>query len=126
MLHILPPTFEPVFLQMRLQGLFSWVIKCTTLLFNSFCSKAAKQVAHFVLLVLPYLNYQCAYALYMSLCIFHVGHVGAYDNMVNWLFKHTEIPHELLCKNMTSYCSVRVTYAHSMYILLYFYKDWFS
>ena len=45
-------------------------------------------------------------ALYIYLCILHVGHVGAYDNMVNLLFKHTEVPHELLCKNMTSYFAV--------------------
>ena len=47
--------------QIRLQGLFSWVIKSTTSLFNSFCSKVAKQVAHFLLPILPYRNYQCAW-----------------------------------------------------------------
>ena len=69
MLHILPSTFEPFLLQIRLQGLFSWVVKCTTSLFNSFCSKVTKQVAHFLLPIVPYLNYQC------TRCPVHVVHV---------------------------------------------------
>ena len=47
MLHVLPTTFEPVLQQIRLQGLFSWVVKRAALLFNSFCSNVAKKVARF-------------------------------------------------------------------------------
>ena len=56
MLHVLPFTFDPVLQQIRLQGFFSWVVKGTTSLFNSFCSKVAKQVARFMLPVLLYLK----------------------------------------------------------------------
>ena len=42
MLRVLPPTFEPVLQQIRLQGLFSRVVKRAALLFNSFCSKFCK------------------------------------------------------------------------------------
>ena len=49
MLRVLPPTFEPVFPQVRLQGLFSWVgvVKRATSLFNLFFSEVAKQFANF-------------------------------------------------------------------------------
>ena len=53
MLRVLPPTYQPVLQQVRLQGFFPWVIKRGTSLFNSFCSKVAKQVASFLLPVLP-------------------------------------------------------------------------
>ena len=51
-LHVLQPTFETVLHEIRLQGFFSWVVKRAALLFNSFCSNAAKQVACFLLPVL--------------------------------------------------------------------------
>ena len=73
--------------RIRLQGLFSWVIKRTTSLFDSFYSKVAKQVAHFLLPILPHLNYQCAWCpvhVHVYLTYF-VGHVC-----------------RLVCKNMTS------------------------
>ena len=44
MLGVLPPMFEPVLQQIRLPGLFSFVVKRATLLvFNSVCSKVAKK-----------------------------------------------------------------------------------
>ena len=42
--------------EIRLQGLFSWVVKRATSLFNSFCSHVAKQIARFLLPVLPFLR----------------------------------------------------------------------
>ena len=45
MLRVLPPTYQPVLQQVRLQGFFPWVIKRGTSLFNSFCSKVAKQLS---------------------------------------------------------------------------------
>ena len=49
MLRVLLPTFEPIFPQVRLQGLFSWigVVKRATSLFNLFCSEVTKQFAIF-------------------------------------------------------------------------------
>ena len=53
------PTFEPV-LQLRFpvfpRFFFSWVMKRTTLPFNSFCSQVTKQVALFLLPFFPYLK----------------------------------------------------------------------
>ena len=44
MLGVLPPMFEPVLQQIRLPGLFSFVVKrATSLVFNSVCSKVAKK-----------------------------------------------------------------------------------
>ena len=56
MLRALPPMFDPVLQEIRLQGLFSWVVKRATSLFSSFCSHVAKQIARFLLPVLPYLR----------------------------------------------------------------------
>ena len=42
---------------------FMSVVKCTTLLFNLFCSNVAKQVACFLLPIFPYLNLSNAHAL---------------------------------------------------------------
>ena len=57
MLWVLPPMFDPVLQEIRLQGLFSWVVKRATSLFNSFCSHVAKQIAPFLFRpVLPYLR----------------------------------------------------------------------
>ena len=56
MLRVLPPMFDPVLQEIRLQGLSSWVVKRATSLFNSFCSHVAKQIARFLLPVLPYLR----------------------------------------------------------------------
>ena len=56
MSHVLPLTFEPVLQQIRLEGFFSSVVKRATSLFNSFCSKVAKQVARFMSPVLLYLK----------------------------------------------------------------------
>ena len=56
MLRVLPPMFDPVLQEIRMQGLFSWVVKRATSLFNSFCSYVAKQIARFLLPVLPYLR----------------------------------------------------------------------
>ena len=56
MLRVLPPMFDPVLQEIRMQGLFSWVVKRATSLFNSFCSHVAKQIARFLLPVLPYLR----------------------------------------------------------------------
>ena len=49
-------THVPTCLATNIKGrkvFFSWVVKRATLLFNSFCSKVAKQVARFLLPVLP-------------------------------------------------------------------------
>ena len=58
MLRVLPPVFKPVQPVNNLicckTGLM-WVVKRATLLFKSFCSKVAKQVARFLLLVLLHL-----------------------------------------------------------------------
>ena len=54
-LRFLPPTCETVLQQIRLRGFFSWVVKRATSLFNLFWSNVAKQVARFLLPVLPYL-----------------------------------------------------------------------
>ena len=54
MLRVLPPIFDPVLQEIRLQGLFSWVV--ATSLFNSFCSHVAKQIACFLMPVLAYLR----------------------------------------------------------------------
>ena len=44
MLGVLPPMFEPVLQQIRLPGLFSFVVKrATSLVFKSVCSKVAKK-----------------------------------------------------------------------------------
>ena len=56
MLRVLPPMFDPVLQEIRMQGLFSWVVKRATSLFNSFCSHVAKQIERFLLPVLPYLR----------------------------------------------------------------------
>ena len=56
MLRVLPPMFDPVLQEIRLQGLSSWVVKRATSLFNSFCSHVAKQIARFLLPVLQYLR----------------------------------------------------------------------
>ena len=56
MLRVLPPTFKPVFQQIRLLTGLMWVVKRATSLFNSFCSNVAKQVARFLLPVLPKLS----------------------------------------------------------------------
>ena len=56
MLWVLPPMFDPVLQEIRLQGLFSWVVKRATSPLNSFCSHVAKQIARFLLPVLPYLR----------------------------------------------------------------------
>ena len=43
-LGVLPPVLEPVLQQIRLPGLFSFVVKrATSLVFNSVCSKVAKK-----------------------------------------------------------------------------------
>ena len=57
MLRVLPPMFDPILQEIRMQGLFSWVVKRATSLFNSFCSHVAKQIARFLFRpVLPYLR----------------------------------------------------------------------
>ena len=56
MLRILPPMFKPVNNLICCQTGLMWVVKHTTLLFNSFWSNVARQVAHFLLPVFPYLN----------------------------------------------------------------------
>ena len=56
MLRVLPPMFDPLLQEIRMQGLFSWVVKRATSLFNSFCSHVAKQIERFLLPVLPYLR----------------------------------------------------------------------
>ena len=55
MLRVLPPTFKPVNNLICCKTGLVWVVKRITSLFNSFCSNVAKQVARFLLLVLPYL-----------------------------------------------------------------------
>ena len=56
MLRVLPTTFQPVLQQIRLQGLFLWVVKHVTFQLNSLSSNVAKQVARFLLLVLLYVG----------------------------------------------------------------------
>ena len=53
--------------------------------FNFF---VAKQVAHFVLLILLHLSVLSVRLVPCTCIILHVGHVGAYDNMANLLYKH--------------------------------------
>ena len=49
MLRILPPMFKPVNNLICCQTGLMWVVKHTTLLFSSFWSNVARQVAHFLL-----------------------------------------------------------------------------
>ena len=58
MLGVLPPTFKPVNNLTCCKTGLMWVVKRATLLFNSFCSNVARQVARFLLLpVFPYLKH---------------------------------------------------------------------
>ena len=55
MLRLLPPTYEPVLQQIRLQGFFFFVVvKRATSDHYSTCFGVAKQVARFLLPVLPH------------------------------------------------------------------------
>ena len=57
MLDVLPPTFKPVNNLTCCNTGLMWVVKRATLLFNSFCSNVATQVARFLLPVFPYLKH---------------------------------------------------------------------
>ena len=56
MLHTLPPTFKPVNNLVCCKTGLTWMVKCITSLFNSFCGNVARQVACFLLPVFPYLK----------------------------------------------------------------------
>ena len=58
MLRVLPPMFKPVNKLICCKRGLMWVEKRATSLFNSFYSKVAKQVARFLLLVLPHLYHR--------------------------------------------------------------------
>ena len=90
-LHVLQPTFEPVLYQIRLQGFFSWVVKRAALLFNSFCSNAAKQVSCFLLPMLLLTDFEMSLLRVSWLtirfqwhCFIEVYWVGIVNQMYCW------------------------------------------
>ena len=56
MVRVLPLTFKPFNNMICCKTGLVWVVKRATSLFNSFCSKVARQVVRFLLPVFPYLN----------------------------------------------------------------------
>ena len=61
MLRVLPPTFEPVLQQIRLQGFYYWVVKRATSLFNSFGAKSQAKLRVFAARFMLYLNFKVTF-----------------------------------------------------------------